>query len=456
MDEEWHRISRRVVKKLDMTLMPMIWLLFLFNYLDRNNISQAKLNGIEKDLNLEGAEYNTAVSLLNAGYMVMQIPSNMILTRVRPSLYLPFWTCVWSIVAASTAAVNNFGQLITVRLLLGVSEAPFFPGVYYLLSCWYTKKELGLRMAVLYSGLVVATAFSGLISAGVFAGLDEARGIAGWRWLYIIVGAINFLLSLVAFFLIPDFPESATGSQKWLMTPEERKVALERILADRIVQESNRTLWFGFVRAVSDYRTWAFVFMLIFNHAAYGFNYFYPTIVKGFGFGSDTITQLLTAPPFLLGAILSFFISWSSDKHNERSLHIAVPMGVAIVGFVISIATLNSAARYFASFLYVTGCFAANGLVYSWAANVLDDTPEKKAVATSMVNVLAQLGNIMSPYFFRTQDQPRYIMAMILLIMFAGLSGLVCLFLKWDLRRANRRITAESTFNGTAPRLYTT
>jgi MFS family permease len=113
--------------------------------------------------------------------MVMQIPSNMILTRVRPSIYLPIWACVWSAVSASTAAADNFGHLITVRCLLGIAEAPFFPGVFFLLSCWYTRGELGLRMAILYSGLVVATAFSGLIAAGVFSNLDQVRGLAGWR-----------------------------------------------------------------------------------------------------------------------------------------------------------------------------------------------------------------------------------------------------------------------------------
>jgi MFS family permease len=113
--------------------------------------------------------------------MVMQIPSNMILTRVRPSLYLPIWACVWSIVSACTSSVQNFGQLIAVRCLLGIAEAPFFPGVFFLLSSWYTKSELGLRMAILYSGLVVATAFSGLIAAGVFSNLDQEHGLAGWR-----------------------------------------------------------------------------------------------------------------------------------------------------------------------------------------------------------------------------------------------------------------------------------
>lgn len=131
-------------------------------------------------------------------------------------------------------------------------------------------------------------------------------------------------------------------------------------------------------------------------------------------------------------------------------------MAISVVGFTISVATTNGAARYVASFLYVTGCFAANGLVYSWAAGVLNQTPEKKAVATSMINVIAQLGNIMSPYFFREQDEPRYVMAMILLIAFAALSGLTCLFLKWDLRKANKKLLAEADTSGGDVRLFTT
>jgi MFS family permease len=113
--------------------------------------------------------------------MVMQIPSNMLITRLRPSLYLPCWVLIWSIVSACTGAVQNYGQLVAVRVLLGVSEAPFFPGVYFLMASWYTRRELGLRMAFLYSGLILATAFSGLIAAGVFAGLSGSLGLSGWR-----------------------------------------------------------------------------------------------------------------------------------------------------------------------------------------------------------------------------------------------------------------------------------
>lgn len=130
--------------------------------------------------------------------MLMQLPSNMIITRVRPSIYLAFWVCVWSCISASTAAAKDFSHLIAIRFLLGIAEAPFFPGVFFLLSCWYTKRELALRTAVLYSGLLLATAFSGLIAAGVFAGLDGARGLAGWRWLFLIEGVASFVAGVVA------------------------------------------------------------------------------------------------------------------------------------------------------------------------------------------------------------------------------------------------------------------
>lgn len=192
--------------------------------------------------------------------MLMQLPSNMIFTRVRPSVYLAFWVCVWSCISAATAAASNFGQLIAIRFLLGIAEAPFFPGVFFLLSCWYTRKELAFRTAILYSGLVLATAFSGLIAAGVFAGLDGVRNIAGWRWLFLIEGVASFTIGIASAFILPDFPESATGSVTWLLTKEEREVAVERMQRDRTsTGEEKHSVWYGLKLAVTDYRTWIFV-----------------------------------------------------------------------------------------------------------------------------------------------------------------------------------------------------
>lgn len=192
--------------------------------------------------------------------MLMQLPSNMILTRVRPSIYLSFWVCVWSCISAATAAASSYSHLIAIRFLLGIAEAPFFPGVFFLLSCWYTRKELAFRTAILYSGLVLATAFSGLIAAGVFAGMDGVRNMAGWRWLFLIEGVASFAIGVAACFILPDFPESSTGSVTWLLTEEERAVAVQRMQRDKThTDEEKHSVWYGLKLAVIDYRTWIFV-----------------------------------------------------------------------------------------------------------------------------------------------------------------------------------------------------
>ncbi|USP74360.1 major facilitator superfamily transporter [Curvularia clavata] len=454
---EWKAAERRLVRKLDLTLMPIVWILYMFNYLDRNNIAQARLDNFEKDLGLVGNQFNIAVSILNVGYMLAQLPSNMILTRVRPSIYLPCCVVVWSCVSAATAGVHNFAGLVAVRFFLGIVEAPFFPGAFFMLSSWYTRRELALRTAVLYSGLVLATAFSGLIAAGIFAGLTDVRGLRGWQWLFILEGAGSVVAALAAFILLPDFPGTKTGSAKWLFSEEERELAQKRIAIDRVsLPEADRSVWHGLSLAVKDVRTWIFVIILCANHTAYGFNNFFPTIVRSMNFGSRTVTLLLTAPPYLFGAFVSFMVAYSSDRFNERGYHISAPMVVAIAGFAISAGTLNKPARYFASFLYCAGAFAANAAVYSWAAGALNQTPEKRACATAIINLLSQLGNIWSPYFFPSTDGPRYVMAMLLMMAFSVISIIASMLMKYLLKKDNKKLLAEAESVGRDVKLYTT
>ena len=194
--------------------------------------------------------------------------------------------------------------------------------------------------------------------------------------------------------------------------------------------------------------------MLIANHTAYGFNYFYPSTVKGFKLGSTTITLVLTSPPYLFATISAMCFAYSSDKREERGYHICIPMSVAAVGFIVSAATVNPAGRYVASFLYICGCFSANAMVFSWAASTLSQTPEKRAIATSIINLLSQLGNIWSPYFFRPEDATRYVVAMILMMAFA-LSVATCVVMKFSLKSANKKILAEYEGREETPTLYT-
>ncbi|KAL6907345.1 major facilitator superfamily domain-containing protein [Trichoderma evansii] len=456
IDENTRMMEKRIVRKLDMTLMPVVWVLYFFNYMDRNNIAQAKLDSLDKDLGLVGNQFNVAVSILNVGYVLMQLPSNMLLTRVRPSIYIPACAMLWSCISASTAAATNYGQLIAIRFILGIVEAPFFPGAYYILSAWYTRKELALRIAALYSALILATAFSGLVAAGVFSGLDNVKGLAGWKWLYIIEGSSSFLAAGLSMFILPDFPESNSGSGKWLFSEEEKKLSVERMARDRVSPVSeDEGIKHGLKLAVKDYRTWVFSLMLCSNHSAYSFNNFFPSMLKGFNLGSTTMTLVLTAPPYLVATVIALGVALSSDRRKERGLHIAIPLVIVVIGFIITVSTLDKAARYFASFLYVGGLFGSNSIIYAWASSSLNQTPAKRACATAIVNIMSQIGNIYAPYFFRPQDAPRYILAVILMAAFSGASIATALFMKFDLKRENKKLLAQEE-SGVKANLYTT
>lgn len=171
-------------------------------------------------------------------------------------------------------------------------------------------------------------------------------------------------------------------------------------------------------------------------------------MVRGFGLGSSTIALLLTAPPYVLGTAVSFFVAWSSDRKKERGYHIMTNNCISITGFIISVATLNTAARYTAAFLYTAGSFSANALVYTWAVSSLSQTPEKRAAGGAIVNICGHLGNVMSPYFFPDSDSPRYTMAMILQIVFAGLTFCMAFGSKTYLKRQNKKLKVVADETG--------
>ncbi|KXH63316.1 hypothetical protein CSAL01_00933 [Colletotrichum salicis] len=184
-----------LVRKLDRKIM-----------LDQNALPQVRLNTLEEDLGLKGVEYNTAISILFVGYLLMQVPSNMFLTRTRPSTYMSTCMIGRAAISAATAGVKNYSGLVACRFFLGFVEAPFYPGALYLLSIFYTRKELETRISVLYTGQVVRTGCSGLIAAAIFSTLDQVKGIAGWKWLFIIEGWVTALIAVFGFFLLPDDP----------------------------------------------------------------------------------------------------------------------------------------------------------------------------------------------------------------------------------------------------------
>ncbi|KAF3352638.1 hypothetical protein VdG1_08804 [Verticillium dahliae VDG1] len=198
--------EKKLVKKIDLFLMPMLWIMYILNYIDRTNIGNAKIAGMGDDLALDDNEYAWVLSIFFFGYLICEIPSNMILSRTAPSIFLPGIMFIWGGLCAAMAVVTNYGGLLGFRFVLGCVEAGFFPGVLYLLSCWYTKAELGKRFAIFYTAAVLSGAFGGLLAGAITSNLDDAHGIAGWRWLFIIEGVATVG---VAYMTVPVYAVAA-------------------------------------------------------------------------------------------------------------------------------------------------------------------------------------------------------------------------------------------------------
>jgi MFS family permease len=198
----------------------------------------------------------------------------MLITRIRPSLFMSGAMALWAVVSTLTAISHDFKGLLLTRFFLGVTEAPFYPGALYMLSIFYTRKEIATRISILFTGNICGTAFAGLIAIGVFK-MSGVAGLSGWRWLFIIQGILTFALSVAAAFILPDEPINT----RWL-TPEERQLAHDRVAVDTVEIRENTTTWSELWDAVRDPRLWVLVAMQHFHMAASGFKNFFPTIVQ--------------------------------------------------------------------------------------------------------------------------------------------------------------------------------
>ncbi|KAJ4324615.1 hypothetical protein N0V94_001185 [Neodidymelliopsis sp. IMI 364377] len=427
-----------LVKKLDRWMMPILWLMYFLNFLDRNAVVNGKIDNMDKDLNLKGTEYNTCVSIFFVGYLVGQVPSNMLLNRIRPSVYMAGWMMAWAIVSTLMGIVKDYKGMLACRFILGITEAPFYPGGVYLISMFYTRKESATRMSIFYTGNLLASSFSGLIAAGVFAGMEGKAGLEGWRWLFIIQGLITVFVAILAYFMLPNAPLQT----RWL-TQEERELAHSRIARDTTGKQEGVSVWKGLREACTDYRTWVFALMQNLHLSANGFKNFLPTVVQTLGF-NRTITLVLTCPPYLLSAFVSVAVSWSSGRFNERTWHITASKAVAIIGFIIGTVTLNVGARYFAMTLFVMATYGVNNINLSWTAAVLGQTDEKKAVAVAIVNTLGNLSFVYTPYLWPDSDKPRFSMAMWASVGFSAGVILCAWVMRFILMRDNRKIRAQN------------
>ncbi|KAK4119564.1 MFS general substrate transporter [Parathielavia appendiculata] len=430
-------VERSMKRKLDARCSIFI-LLYIMNYLDRNNIAAARLKGLQDDLNLSYNEYATCLSILYVGYILMQVPSNMAINLVsRPSIYISCSMLLWGLVSTLSGIVTGFGGMVAIRFFLGFIEATFLPGALLILSKWYTRRELTTRNALLFCGNLISNAFSALVGAGVLSNMQGVLGHAAWRWLFFIEGAATMFIAIVAVFILPDLPHNTRG-----FTEEERYVAQLRMTEDVGIADSDegQTVFTGLIMALKDPKVYLMMFTLTAYVVGLSFNAFFPTLTGTLGF-SYVPTLLMSAPPWVFACLVSLLNAWHSDRTQDKFWHITLPILLGLVGFVISMSTLNTAARYLALFLQASS-YAGFIVFYSWISSSFPRPPAKRAVAIAMINAFSQLGNVAGSYVWNlTEDGFRKSYG-IVTAMF-GVTILGCAVFKMVLVRMNRLLAEE-------------
>ncbi|ODQ61277.1 hypothetical protein WICANDRAFT_77916 [Wickerhamomyces anomalus NRRL Y-366-8] len=439
--DELDALTKKTRRKIDLRILPMLVYIYILNYLDRNNIASARLGGLEKDLGLKGNQYQTCISILFVGYILMQIPSNMIVNKLgRPSLFITVIMTVWAVISTCTGAVQNYHGLLVARLLLGFVEAGFFGSALYYLSCWYSRKELSLRNAILYSGSLFSGALSGLIAAGIIDKMDNVRGLRSWRWLFIIEGAITVASVPFAYLILPDMP----GNSKFL-TDQERDLVLwnlrKEVGQDDSDSENQESYKSTMLLAMKDIKVWCITGILSFVvSAASGITNYLPTLIIDSLHFNRVTSLALCVPPYMLSVVSTFIWARHADKTGERFWHVVVPLFLSLISFIITLATTNIGARYFAICLMIPSLYCSFTTILSWMSNCVPRPPLKRAIAISLMNCLSNSTSIWSSYLYPSSAAPKYLVAFVCNCVFVVLAMCMALILRTKLMVLNNRI----------------
>lgn len=387
--------------------------------MDRGNIGNAKIEGLETQLGLIGNQYNIALTMYFIPYCVFECPANLVLKKFRPSRWLPGITAMWGIIVTLMGLVKTYPQLVGVRACLGVVEAGLFPGAVYYLSLWYPRFQLQMRIGLFFGAASIAGAFSGLFAYAI-SFMNGIGGLQGWSWIFILEGLMTFVTGVFAFFVMVDFPATAK-----FLTPEERAFVIWRKKYDNssVGEEEHfemRHLW----SALSDWQVWLHILIYMSVVAPlYGITFFLPTIIHTFGY-NDAISELLSVPPYVCATIILYLFSHFSDKIKMRFPFIYAGLLMCLIGFAINIADVPTGVKYFGTFWCVAGSYAAFPGVVAWLGNNLAGQ-YKRGIGMALHIGIGNFSGAMACNIYRGQDSPRYIIGHAIELMFVGI-GLIC------------------------------
>ncbi|PVI02977.1 MFS general substrate transporter [Periconia macrospinosa] len=376
--------EKALLRRMDLRILPMIVILYIFAFIDRVNIGNAQLFSLPKDLKLTGLQYNIALCLFFVSYVTFEIPANILMKKVKPHIFMSGCALFFGFLVIMEGLVSNFAGLAVLRFLLGAAEAGIFPGCFYLLSMWYKRSEAQKRFSFFTNASTLGGAFGGLLATSI-GHMDGVRGWHAWRWIFILEGLATVLSETERAFIINKLKEDQGDSE------QHQPITLKGVLT-----------------SLSDLKL--IVAGLIYfgpTMAGYGLAYFIPTIVNSYGY-SPIESQLYSIPPWAAALGFSMICAFVSDKTKRR-------FPFLVFGFLIAIASVvvldqvhnNRSTRYAALCLFTMSCFGTLPVIICWF--VMNQEGHLNRIVGSAWQIgFGNIGGIIAVFSFPAKDKPFY------------------------------------------------
>ncbi|TFK44128.1 major facilitator superfamily domain-containing protein [Crucibulum laeve] len=430
--------QQRVLRKMDIHLLPFISLLYLLSFLDRANIGNARIAGMGVDAHLDGLKYNIVAAVFFIPYALAEVPSNVCLKLFRPSRWIPSIMVAWGVVMTLMCLCKTFNSLIIARVFLGLTEAGLFPGITFYLSLWYRRRDVAKRIAIFFSAATIAGAFGGLLAYGIER-MEGLGGLHGWQWIFCLEGIVTVLAAVGAFFYMYDYPETAS-----FLTDRERHVVTTMLKEDSQGLATHYNIKFVW-QAMTDYKSYVqvgiYIGLLI---PVYAIALFTPTIVRELGYSAAN-AQLLTVPPFVAGCICTIAVGIFSDKLNLRGPFVIGGAFVSLIGYIVLYTQSAPGVAYVGAILAAVGVYPTIAVDLAWAGSAAGGDI-RKGVAIAMVIGIGNLGGICSSFIYITP--PRFHIGHGTIMGWLSLSILLSLFAMWDYNRLNKKKIAQCVREG--------
>ncbi|KAG7046537.1 MFS general substrate transporter [Colletotrichum scovillei] len=403
-------LSKRLDRKFDVHIIPWLFGIWLFAFIDRSNIGNAKIDGLLEDLDMgTGTKFNVALLVFYIPYILVDVPSNWIVKKVRAGVYLPTLITCWGIVSTFLGFTKSFAGLVICRLLLGLFEGGLLGGIVVYLAMFYRRHQMLYRIGLFYCAAPLSGAFGGLLATGLAT--IRHGGYNRWPWIFFVEGAITTVFGVTCFFFMPSTPADAK-----FLTKDERTQTMRRLREDSHgatdVEDVNdeHFSWHWVRMAVLAPQTYfctlAWIFLLI---PLYSFSLFLPSIIQGLGYRSTTQIQLLTVPPNIAAFLVVLATSALSDKIKARGPIMAVGSMVALCGYVMILASKSSNVRYGGTFLIATGVFPGSAMIMGWLSNNL--APHYvRATGVGLLIGLANTSAFPATFIYLQKDAPDYVL----------------------------------------------